>query len=356
MPPRSRKTKNSNRTVAAINMPNLSPQTPIAPPSTSNIIINQNDSNNSINQNYIPFINVQNFDGNNISVNYFINQIKDVADLNKWNEKVSLLYAKSKLTGKAQTLITQAEEIRKFNSIEELFEKLNDFFKGKSFAENINEFESFQMLPQETIINLAHRLDLTTHRIYGDVQDTTTVNKTKFIKFLQIIPPEMRSSILENEINTYEDAVKRATLIQNSINSNKVLKCNNDDEDKFGNLTQQINSLHESVEKIQKYKQNQNYQNRNSFKKIRAHNLHNRNKTNFGNVKQNFRPTARRNFRRGRFISRPNHNNQDNVKCQLCFSWGHSARQCNQFQQPNQNVSNTNNFPAIPFHPNNHPN
>lgn len=74
-------------------------------------------------------------------VNYFINQIKDVAELNKWNEKVTLLYAKSKLTGKAQTLITQAEEIRKFNSIEELLEKLNEFFKGKSFTKDINYFE-----------------------------------------------------------------------------------------------------------------------------------------------------------------------------------------------------------------------
>lgn len=76
----------------------------------------------------------------------------------------------------------------------------------------------------------------------------------------------MRSSISKNEIGTYAEAVKRVTLIKDCINSNKVLKGNNDDdEDKFGNLTQQINSLHESVEKIQKSKQNQN-----SLKKIRT--------------------------------------------------------------------------------------
>lgn len=118
------------------------------------------------------------------------------------------------------------------------------------------------MLPQETIANLSHRLDLITQRVYCDVEDTTTVNKTKFIKFLQINPTEMRTNILKNEINTYTKAVKRVEFIQDCIKSNQILNCNNE-EGKLNNLTHQINSLQESVEKIQKSKQqNQNFKKR----------------------------------------------------------------------------------------------
>lgn len=126
-------------------------------------------------------------------------------------------------------------------------------------------------------------------------------------------------SILKNEINTYAEAVKRIVLIQDCIKSNTILKCKNEEE-KFNNLTQ-INSLQESVENIQKSKQqNHNFQTKGKFKKIHTHNFHNKHRKNIGNVKQNFgrgrnsNTIARRNFRGRSFKNKYTQNNHGNIK------------------------------------------
>lgn len=361
MPPKGRKpkSKSNNRTVAAINMPNLSPQTPTSSSPTSNIV-SYNNNNTANAQTHIPVINIQNFNGNT-PVNYFINQVTELAEINKWDNKLTLLYAKSKLEGKAQTLINQAEEIKRFSSPEELFNKLKNNFKEKSLAENLNEFNNFQMLPDESITNLAHRLDLITHRVYGE--DTISMDKTKFLKFVQLIPPEMRQNILENKIETYQEAVDKAQLIQDCRKNTNILN-HNKEEEKFSNITHQINSLQQSIEKIQTDKQsNTNIKSRGKFNKFNKQNFHSKRRGNIGKVKNNYNrdwntnTAFKRNFRGRNFNNNYNSNNRQNIRCQLCLEWGHTARQCSQLQVPSQeNVTNTNNFPAIPYHTSNHPN
>lgn len=63
-----------------------------------------------------------------MQVNFFIDQIKDLADTYKWNDKYTLMYTKSKLIGKAQAFITEAQEIKRCTNTDELFSKLKNFF------------------------------------------------------------------------------------------------------------------------------------------------------------------------------------------------------------------------------------
>ena len=63
---------------------------------------------------------------------------------------------RKKLKGKAFDYMIQIQEIEKFKSSEELFEKLKYFFTPQSDTHYYNELESLSILPNESITHLAH--------------------------------------------------------------------------------------------------------------------------------------------------------------------------------------------------------
>lgn len=235
-------------------------------------------------------------------------------------------------------------------------------------AANINDFHNFIILPQEGTQNTAHRLDLISHRVYKDIEHIS-LERIKFVKFLQIVPSDIRAKLLENNINTYPEAVEKAELIQNCAASNKILNSNEEEHDKFNNLTHQINSLQASIEKIEKDKT----ENTKRVKKDKSHknnnnHFHSKQRGNIGNVKRNFRGGRfnvrnRKNFRNFRGGSSTTYNRNDNyndrtnnynnsnnynkIQCQICYIWGHSGRYCDKIQNFHQdNTSSNHNFPV----------
>lgn len=360
-----------SNTVNSINMPNLSPQTPV---NSQPLTVSTNNITSS-NHTQNPIIHVQNFDGNNMQINFFIDQIKDLADTYNWNDKYTLMYTKSKLIGKAQVFVNQAQEIKKFENTEELFSKLRNFFKVQSLATNINDFHNFVILPQESIQNTAHRLDLIAHRVYKDM-DNDNLEKIKFVKFLQVIPSNIRAKLLENNITTYPEAIEKAELMQNCATNNKILNCDKEENEKFDNLTHQINSLQASIEKIEKDKtENAKKRAKDKSHKNSDNHFHTKQRGNIGNVKRNFRAgrfnvRGRRNFRNYRGGNnygnrndnyRNNYHNYNKIQCQICDTWGHSAKFCNiqnsyQNTSSNHNLTNNHTFPALTNPIINHPN
>lgn len=360
MAPRKSKRRAATNTVNTINMPNLSPQTQV---NNQPLIVNDQINTNS--HNITPIIHVQNFNGNNMQINFFIEQIKDLSETYNWNDKYTLMYTKSKLTGKALELINQAQEINKFTNTEELFKKLKTLFKVQSIATNINDFHNFAILSEENIQNTAHRLDLVAHRVYKDV-DNESLNKIKFVKFLQVIPSKFREKILENNISNYQEAVEKAELLQNCDANNKILNGGKEEDNRFSDLTHQVNSLQASIENIEKSKQ-ENSKHGNKANKSKNNHFHNKNRGNIGNVKRNFRNGRynirnRRNFRnhRGGSNYKDNGNyrvdNHNQIQCQFCDRWGHSAKYCYNFQNNFPNYTQTQNYPAIDNPIINHPN
>ena len=94
-----------------------------------------------------PIINIQLFEGNVEQVDFFINQIKQLSSLLNWSDTYTIAYTKTKLSGKALTFIIESEEIAPIQNAQELFQKLQQQFKHRSFATSFNDWENLKMLP-----------------------------------------------------------------------------------------------------------------------------------------------------------------------------------------------------------------
>ena len=79
------------------------------------------------------------------------------------------------------------------------------------------------MLPGENISILAHRLDCIVAKAYRDIQDQEALKSIKFKKLLEILPSDTQIHLLKNNINSYDQAVLQAQLIQDCTVSNEVL-------------------------------------------------------------------------------------------------------------------------------------
>ena len=340
MAPKTRKASKTNIVAAvttnASNMPNLSPQI------SSNVNLQNNVNNNIPNSNvnfchnfHTPLIPIQKFDGNAEQVDYFIQQLKQVAESSNWPDTYTLAYARTNLTGKALKYVNEVEEIKKIRSSEELFEKLLTFFKKKSLALNFKEWENLKMSPKEPIRSLAHRINLTYHRAFPQIEDETASDRTKFYKLIKVLPSQIRLDIFKDRIETFEEAVERAITLQDCIENNDILDLSTDE-----NPEQQINTIkidkevQETIYKKPYFKPKPRIQRRQESYKFREkkqkYYQHQR-----GNNKKNF----------NRYENKKNDNNDS--KCQLCYFKGHQARQCRNFKV-NSNSTENNSSKAHP--------
>ena len=263
--PTTRNSRNRDRghrnNIVASNMPVLTPQNT---PYIQNPCHSQDLESDS-----------QNFDGNPDYLNYFISQFKEEARLKNWSDERLLHNIKKKLKGKAFEFMIQSQEIREFSSSEELFEKLKGFFIVKSEIANICEFDSLTMLPGESITHLAHRIEVLVHKINKGVTDQNAINKQKFNKFINIIPTNIRSVILMEQITDFSKAVEKASLAQVCLADN--LK--NDTNDTWPVPQERINHLQDNEENKNA---NKPFHNENNFRgkaHLRQNNHRNQYKT-----------------------------------------------------------------------------
>lgn len=309
----------------------------------------------------IPNIQIQKFDGNPDELNFFINQIKDIARINQWSDDIILAYATANVNGQAKQLISQKLEFTQFESSEHLFEELRNHFTQTSIASHMVEYNNLKMLPNETISNLNHRLDFLANKVYSKVTQNA-LDEIKFVKFIQVIPPNYRLLILQNNISDYKLAVEKAKLAQECELQNSVFTSTpTTQNDRFSELSEQVNNIQTAINEF-KEKSSENKTNFNFHNKRRNHNNFRGRRGNFrgrifkynrGN-RRNFRQPHRNNYRN---VSDNGHNTQaisqeSNIVCQLCFCLGHSARECG--TAPAINLPhNQNSLPAI-NHPNYH--
>ena len=211
-----------------VNMSTLSPQNNPNVNSQSNFYNNTN-SNISYCHNFnTPLIPIQKFDGNTEQVEYFIQQLKQVAESSNWPDVYTLAYVKTNLTGKALKYINEIDEIKKIRTAEELFDKLLSFFKKKSLTLSFKEWENLKKLSKESIRSLAHRINLAYHRAFPQIEDETAGDRTKFYKLIKVLPPQIRLDILKDRIETFEEAVDRAIILQDCIENNDILNSSTD--------------------------------------------------------------------------------------------------------------------------------
>lgn len=325
-------------------MPNLLPE---AHSSQTNTIDNSFHTT-------LPMISIQPFDGSPENLEFFISQVKDLASLSKWQEQFTIAYVKSKLTGNALKFIQQSAALHSLTSADQIFQLLTDFFKHSSPANDLIQYQSFCMLPGESIKNLSHRLNYLTNKVYNEITDTNALDQIKFTKFTQVIPGEIRLPILQAGIKSYDEAVAKATTIQDCIAQNNILNGTSqihDSDPQINNIQMQLTDLNQQIKALNEHQA--------PSKDAREHQQSNYVNKHNKNHRQSFRPFRRQEFRpwrnnRGhsshnrvnyrRNFSARSHTSQD--RCQLCDQYGHSAPCCTVFNISNnlspRNLANTN--------------
>lgn len=214
--------------------------------SQSSLDSNAQSSSNTQSSNHSNFFNIHisPFLGDPDLLEFFISQVKDVAASNNWPEKQALTL--SKLDGPARTFIVQKLEYHNINTTTELFNLLRTQFKKQNVCKAISEFNAIVMLPAESISNLAHRLDSLAPKAHNTIKDANALNAIKFNKFISIIPSNYRVHILQNNIQTYCEAVEKARLLQDCEVNNELI-CQTSLSTPLQDLKSQINELKESI-------------------------------------------------------------------------------------------------------------
>lgn len=185
-------------------------------------------------------IHISPFLGDPDLLEFFISQVKDVSASNRWSDKQALIFAKSKLVP-ARTFSVQKLEYHTINTTTELFNVFRTQFKKKNVCKAISAFNAMTVLPAESISNLAHRLDLLAPKAHNTIKDANALNAIKFnIHFL--IPSNYCVRILQNNIQTYGDAIETTRLLQDCEVNNELI-CQTSLSTPLQNLRSQINEL-----------------------------------------------------------------------------------------------------------------
>lgn len=282
-------------------------------------------------------INILNFEGDPSLINFFFDQLKSYANLNKLKPEETVAFLKGKLAGPALKFLTQSPELYKSNDFEFIEKEFKSFFAPMSKTQALLEFNNIQMLPQETIKNIAHRINNVTLMVYPQINEEA-LNEIKFMKFLSVIPSSIRIKIQEENITDYRIAITRAQALQDIFSNEKILQSHSSDF-QSDTISKKLNEISENLLAltISKPKRNSKspspkksprnkswqprYKSRYTFKNVHK-NANNRNEQS----KQKFR------------------NNPSPPVCQLCFKRYHTAQRCFKWKNANKNNGQSNNF------------
>lgn len=159
-------------------------------------------------------LSVSPFSGEPEFVNFFFKSVSDLAELNGWSEDQALAFCRSRLEGAALKFYVSSEAAQNATELDQLQLIFASFFRPQSKQQAILELQSIKLLPQETIVSLAQRIDTLIKRAHPEIIDSIALDSVKLPVFLNAIPQTFKFKILENSIDIYTQAVAKAQLLQ----------------------------------------------------------------------------------------------------------------------------------------------
>ena len=193
--------------------------------------------------NFTP--NITSFDGDSVTMNFFLKQVEEISLINKWTPDKKLFFLKSKLVGTALTFAIQAENNYPRQTYEQFKKALVDFFSNDNPQASIMELTAFHMLPNENIRSLTYRLENLINKVYPDIPDSESLLKIKKTHLLQALPQAIKIKILEENITDFKKIAKRAQEL--FVIHNTATTIADTPFKKFEELAQQVNFLSEKV-------------------------------------------------------------------------------------------------------------
>jgi len=153
------------------------------------------------------------FSGESDKVKWFINQVKDLRKINGWPDEVALMFLKSRLAGSAQEWFSTSPSCHNAD-FEKACTYLDNFFSESSApAANVLAFQQIQLIPGETIKNLAHRVEKLAVKTYDTITDSKAMNQVKSLQFLNALPIDIREKLMLQEESDFGKLVEIAHKI-----------------------------------------------------------------------------------------------------------------------------------------------
>lgn len=155
------------------------------------------------------------FSGDSNKTFWFVNQVKELSEINAWDDKTALFFLKSRLTGSALTYFQNDPSCQTVKTLNEACQKLLGFFSvQESPAAELRKFQNITLAPDESIKNLSYRIDLAAQKSYRFINDVNALNKIKSMQFIAALPISIKEKILLQGEMEYNEMVAKAQHIQ----------------------------------------------------------------------------------------------------------------------------------------------
>lgn len=279
-------------------------------------------------------INVMPFDGSPDRIKWFFEQVKDVKKINGWDENVALIFMKSKLTGNALQFCANDPATKSVRTIDEAEKAITSFFcDQRSQTSNWLALQQISLLPNESVRSVAHRISTAVAKAFPESTDEVTINRIKTQQLITALPLEIKTKIINENINDFEEMMNRAAYLQTAMESLQLLQANS----LIGSPPiLKTNVIQKEVTQPQVICQ---------FCGIEGHVL-----AGCSEFNKKFDETRQVNT----LVQRENFPNRE-IFCIFCQKIGHSMAQCYyfnnsmQFQQPTFQSDQFQNLPRVPF-------
>lgn len=274
-------------------------------------------------------ISVPPYNGDSDYTTHFFDLIKQNAIINKWSNDQMILFVKSKLAGAALKMYLESPDLQCSDDISSFENAFKTFFQKHNDQFTITDFNNLTFMPDESVRHFCHRLHVLTTKVYKNVSDSTALDSIKLNKLLSVLPANIRIKLLEEKVTTFNKAMERAHEIQSIYVSEFQPKNNNCDQSAqtIFHLSAQVSELQQKLEALNK-KQSVKRQSNEPRPSNSSNFISSRN-----NRYQNF--SHQRPYRSGPNIKQ--------IKCQLCFKFGHTANRCYRYRQNYRNLYNRRN-------------
>nr|XP_042911138.1 uncharacterized protein LOC122272102 [Parasteatoda tepidariorum] len=189
---------------------------------------------------------IQPFAGDPTTLKFFFLQLEDYVKINSLDEEQAIATFRSLISGNALKFYIEEPSLVKMKTLTEIKHKFLDFFRQDDNS-SIFALNNILLKPQETIRSLAHRINITFHKVYPNLNDSDAIDTLKYTHLMGALPHDIKVTILKENIKSYENAVERAQQLQNIDSAiNNQFKGN----DEILNLNSEISNLKEQINNI----------------------------------------------------------------------------------------------------------
>lgn len=261
-------------------------------------------------------INIQNFDGDPSMVEFFFSQLEDVVKFNGYTQEQGLALLRSKLTASALKFYINNQELKDLKSVTEAKSIISQFFSPSCVKVSASELHNITILPNESIKNLAHRINNLACQVYPQMQNES-LNQIKYVQLVAALPADLKYKIYKQNINTYVEAIAFAQNCQDAQ-----LAAGSAHSLVQSNHLETINALKGQIQAMQ-YKSNGCQlceSSEHTAKFCEKFNSDNSGKLVKGN-------SNRQNYERGNVVQK------SKIICQFCEKPGHILKNCWKFKK-----------------------